>query len=1216
MPAVAVGGQCSYCLLSIGLSSVGAARSSVGAGGAGNGAAAADRFARQGVLQVFGDYELESEIARGGMGVVYRARQRSLDRVVAIKMILAGQLATPESVLRFQLEAQAAARLQHPGIVPIFEIGEHETQHYFSMELVDGASLAECLDDFRLQPGAAPAERRQQERCIAELLARVARALDFAHQRGVLHRDLKPSNILIDERGQPRLTDFGLAKLTGREGGGLTLSAAVLGTPGYLAPEQASGSGEVTTAADVYGLGATLYELLTSRPPFVGATAVATMMMAVAQPPVPPRQLNPAVHRDLDTIVLRCLEKAPERRYHTAASVADELERFLAGEPIRARPVSRVEHVARWCRRNPALAAVLGLLALAIAGGVGTAVWQWRQVRGANGSLTRTVADLRWGTIDDMLQQGQAARALATVAAVIREDPADPDATTFAMSLLQQRRFPVPAAPQVRHPGSAALSVARIGPDGDRIATASFDGSVRLWDARTSAELVPSLSHGSPVNWVEFSPDGRMLASGSRDGAVRLWDVRTGRPLGAPMQLGEPVVRVQFSPDGRRLLAHGRSTAALFDAGDGHRVGGPVPSVGTIVAARFLSDGTYFVARTAGAGSSVGTWDVQSGRALASLPTGPIQDADLAGGRAAVVQEDGQAWLADFPSGARRRDIPTDGGLVQRVAFSPRGDRLAVVGLDHWARVFDAADARPVTGEFPHYYVLNGAAFLSDGQRLLTWGNDALAQVWDVDANRPDCEPMRHAHRVVYAELATTDRGERFLTTESHQASHASEAVAESEAGTGAAQLWDVLDRHDTGDRFYGTLYPGFDTTRFSPDGRLVAIATTTDDSDREEITVLDADTRAPVCPPLVVRGAAWGMLFTPDGSRLVTTTASGQVTVWSMPGGRVAAGPASVPRGVKPAEIAPDGRTFATGSPDGLVRLWDTASCRIVHEMRHGADIHSLAFSPDGTLLASAGADHVTRLWGTATGAPVRALLGHQNEVMTVFFSPDGRRLVTGSFDFTARIWDAATGRTTAVLPHRGEVLDVAFSPDGRYVATGSRDRTAVIWDADTGLPRGRSLLHEQAVRNVRFSPDGTRLYTMDFRALRAWDVATGHPLTVRIPHRMGGGTGFQASGLRFDLSPDGQAVLVGADSRRVERFHLPAPPPGAPPWFPDLLEAVAGERLTAGVDLPEFVPPDRFVQLAAQLARSTDGDFYTRWARQWLAGSGPPDRSTPVAR
>jgi tRNA A-37 threonylcarbamoyl transferase component Bud32 len=740
VPSDAAGGQCSYCLLQIGLSSAGGsqnsrvARTTLGGGGG----SAAERFVRQGVLPTFGDYELEAEIARGGMGVVYRARQRSLNRVVAIKMILAGQLATAESVQRFRLEAQAAARLQHPGIVPIYEIGECETHHYFSMELIEGPSLAQCLDDFRLKPEVGSLERRQQEKCIAELVGRVARALDFAHQRGVLHRDLKPSNILIDERGNPRLTDFGLAKLTGREAGGLTLAAAVLGTPGYLAPEQAAGSeAEVTTAADVYGLGATLYELLTGRPPFVGSTALATMMMAIDQPPTPPRQINPAVHRDLETIALRCLEKAPQRRYHSAAAVADELERFTRGDPIEARPVGRAEQVLRWCRRYPTLAAVSCVLVGAIVGGSGAVFWQWRRaeranvalghanvaMERANVSLTQTVADLKWGAIDDLLQQGQSSRALATVASIIRANPDDSNAAMFAMSVLEQRRFPVPAAPTIRHPGGAELAVARLSPDGQRIVTASFDGTARIWDAATSLELVPPLKHDGQVNWAEFSPDGRSLATCSDDKTARLWDVLTGKARWAPVAMGEAVTKVQFSPDGRNLLIRTKLSVCVLDASSGHVVIGPLAHDGPVVAARFLAGGAcFFTAQQAGAKSCIRMWDVATGQERASLQTSPLKFADVCDdmSRVAVVGSDGHDWVADFPSGQRGAEIPTGNGDIMGIVFSPRGDRLALTGVNHWARVFDAQTGKPLTSELPHYYLLTGASFFQNGHELLT----------------------------------------------------------------------------------------------------------------------------------------------------------------------------------------------------------------------------------------------------------------------------------------------------------------------------------------------------------------------------------------------------------------------------------------------------------------------------------------------------------------
>src|SRR5262245_8662542 len=465
-----------------------------------------------------GDYVLLEKIAEGGMGVVYKARQKNPNRLVALKMIRSGQFANEDDVRRFRQEAEQAAALDHPNIVPVYEVGVAGGQHFFSMKLIEGGGLNQHLQRYRSDPKAA-----------ARLLIVVAQAVHHAHQRQVLHRDLKPGNILLDAEGRPHVVDFGLATRLASPGGkpGLgpqTVSGAVIGTPEYMAPEQAAGR-KLTTAADVYALGAILYSCLTARPPFRGANLMETLRQVMEREPASPRSLNPAVSRDLETICLKCLEKEPAKRYGSAEALAEELERWLAGEPIRARPAGWWERAAKWVRRRPAAAALLAVSGAALGGLLGLGI-----ILLVN---TRQLADLLARQTELLNAQVEATRSHAYCSDV-----------NLAEVAFEKKQFE----------RAEELLAAYLPSDGQEDVR-GFEWHylwARLhrerWAVRTDREITA----------LAISPDSRMLALGGYLHRVELWDLSGGRQLRV---LGEdkvwtaPTRLLTFSPDGRRLLS-------------------------------------------------------------------------------------------------------------------------------------------------------------------------------------------------------------------------------------------------------------------------------------------------------------------------------------------------------------------------------------------------------------------------------------------------------------------------------------------------------------------------------------------------------------------------------------------------------------------------------------------------------------------------------------
>jgi predicted Ser/Thr protein kinase len=604
-----------------------------------------------GVLHRAGDLEFLRELGRGGMGVVYEARQVSLNRRVAVKMLPGGVLARPESRSRFRAEAEAAARLRHPNIVTIHEVGELDGQPYFAMELVGGPSLGELVRHQPLAPRRA-----------ARYLRLVAEAIAHAHAAGVLHRDLKPSNVLLDERDQPRITDFGLAKLMD-SGVDLTRSGELLGSPNYLPPEQVAGD-PVGVAGDIYSLGAILYQLLTSRPPFAADSVAATLQQVLHGEPVSPRLLNEAVPIDLETICLACLRREPGRRYAAAGELAADLARFEAGEPVRARRVSRTERLVLWGRRKPALAMLSAALVLTLVVGLTGVLWQWRRAEVSRAEMSRNLYAADVAAAATALAEGNLGR---------------------ARELLL--RHPLPEGVSV--PGTED----RLSPDraagGRRAAAHEFTWRL-LWARCQGDDLAILGTHPWIVTCVAVSPDGRWIASGSQDqpddvtNSLKLWSLDPGSrgpAPGRPLASSNTVWSVAFTGDSRTLVSAGVGGVRFWDVTTGEaRTGFPwvagqeLALAGNVLVA---SPGHPFFEAAVSAPLVRIDLDTRTARPLAIRGRHPALSPD--GRRLAVLDGDRNLQVHDLATERLLFTVATN-HLVFRLRFSPTAPGSRVRG--------------------------------------------------------------------------------------------------------------------------------------------------------------------------------------------------------------------------------------------------------------------------------------------------------------------------------------------------------------------------------------------------------------------------------------------------------------------------------------------------------------------------------------------------------
>jgi eukaryotic-like serine/threonine-protein kinase len=969
----------------------------------------------------FGDYLLEEEIAHGGMGVVYRARQRSLGRVVAIKLLLLGRYSSAASVERFQREAKAVASLRHPHIVSVYEVGECDGQHFFAMEFVEGGTLAEILRE-----GPLPARR------AAELVRDVAGAIHYAHTQGVLHRDLKPSNVLIDALGQVRITDFGLVKkLDGSSD--LTLTGQMVGTPNYLSPEQAAGRQEALgPASDVYAMGAVLYELLTGRPPFLTGSLQETLQRIRDAEPVGVRALNPAIHRDLETICLKCLEKEPARRYATAEALGEDLARWLQRRPIAARPAGGLERAWLWCKRRPRQAAMVGVLGLALStvvlllAGI-TVVSHRARVHAETQELT---ARRRGYAADiNLIQQALELNNLGR-----------------AEELLDQHR-PRPGQPDLR------------------------DWEWRYLWQQCQSEALFTLSQRSNSIWsVATSHDGQWLAVGEAEGGgLSIWDLTTRRKT-AELVSGHGEVQVAFSPQ-QPVLAYShesgrRSTpfhagVRLWNAATGKAIR-DLPLDGRCRGLAFSRDGRRLLTSSSDPGNRLTVWQVADGQKLLHLvapqldgvgtPLAATPDLSLAAYR---TDRNNEICLIDLISGTERWKTKATEENVTALAFSADGRILASGSgyTESAVRLWEVATGEEIGRLEGHTSWVSALAFWPDGNTLASAGADQTIRIWNL-ATRQSLGTLRGHRREIWRLVLLGD-GASMVTG----------------SKDGAINVWDTRAlRPDRRRVIFPDPVAGWHVT---PDSR--SILTIDRQGAVAEWRGAFFGERQPV---LELGGPVARACVSGDGARLAAQSPGGSIQVWDLPK-RVLLGQFTVP----------GSQAFLGAFRENGTRLvlpnwqgddfheWDLADFRETQTWNVASDRPAWALSADGRWCLSIGQEANTMLRDLVTGHMKSGRL--DIEVPGgIAISSDTKQIAAVSKQSYVRLWDLAHREIATFRGFLQGLHGVTFSANSRRLAIGSNGREAVkLWDLESRQELLTLAGQGYIFKDLRFSPDGNIL-------------------------------------------------------------------------------------------------------------------------------------------
>lgn len=984
--------------------------------------------------QRFGDYELLEEIARGGMGVVFKARQVKLDRIVAVKMILFGQFARPDSKQRFWLEARAAATLHHPNLVTVHEVGEHDGFPFYSMDYIEGESLAQLVRDKPL----APREAARHCRIIAE-------AIQHAHERGVIHRDLKPSNVIVDAQGNPHIADFGLAKLESSNAD-LTVTGQVMGTPQYLSPEQARGqTGSVGPASDVYAIGAILYHLLTGRPPFLAQTVQEILSQVVAAEPVSPRLLVPNIPADLETICLKCLEKEPQRRFGSARDLAEDLARYLAGRPILAKPAGRIGKIQRWCRREPKVATLSAAILVLVLAAATLVTSEWRQAESERvraeerGSRLRRIA---YGTaIKSAFAEYANGSVEEAVALLLAQKPAknETDLRGFEWGCLWRLCHPetglrLPARTQV-------LGAMTFSPDSKLLAGYYWNNILRFWNPSQPERELLCLTNIASLGG--FCANRQLYAAGTRSGTILFLDPRAGQIVRSVPDVGELLAvssmgdtGVTLDPDGTLRV---RDLATLKIKASVSRKVFRRSDYNWAAPVALSADGQFLAIAESGNGTldpGICVWDIAGDKALHYLP---------------------------------------DHRLNLCLAFSPLDTTLAAGGGDGRVILWNVRTAEPkileasagLRGTQRDSLPVCALAFTADGKTLAAGGFNERIELWDVSTGQYRSGPAAGPVGVIWS-LAFSPDGD-WLANGSRNS---------------GVPLWD-LKASAAPDSLEGIASNLWGQLCFSPDSRLLAVAFS-----NNIVRVYDSKSLRLIRQ---TENACHVVGFSADSNRLLVFT--DKVAQWwniSTDTVSLMGDFSDTLNGVTAVDLSPDRTRVAFGYEDGTIHLvdilsgrelsrWQTASPAALAMLPEGSHaVLSLAFSPRGDKLVSGGRDRSMTVWDLTTRRRLMVPPGdeHRGAVCALAFSPNETWIASGCGAATIKLWKAANlAQSSSFSYHRGAILSLDFCPNNQTLISGSQDGTVKFLSVDDpGLEIG-SLEMDSPVARVLFSPDGMTL-------------------------------------------------------------------------------------------------------------------------------------------